>query len=137
MRRKILARTISDLILKIMKDQMLLLIDNSLFRIFLNAKTTTIPFKTMTWLHVHGNMATWQMPTQKSCILTFHDESTFRSGDVSHKRWIINEQASFFSKGQGRSHMISDFLIYHPSSRFFSLSLNLNLKKLRKDIRIC
>ena len=33
----------------------------------------------------------------------------------------MNEQASFFSKGQGRSHMISDFLVCHPSGPFFSL----------------
>ncbi|CAF1537526.1 unnamed protein product, partial [Rotaria sp. Silwood1] len=68
------------------------------------------------------DMATWQTPTKKPCILIFHDESTFRSGDVSHKRWIINEQASFFSKGKGRSRMISDFLVCHPSGPFFSLS---------------
>ena len=68
------------------------------------------------------DMATWQMPTQKPCILIFHDESTFRSGDVSHKRWIINEQASFFSKGQARSHMISHFLVCHPSGPFSSLT---------------
>ena len=69
-----------------------------------------------------GDKPIWRMPTQKPCILIFHDESTFRSGDVSHKRWIMNEQASFFSKGQGRSHMISDFLVCHPSGPFFSLS---------------
>ena len=34
----------------------------------------------------------------------------------------MNEKALFFSKGQGRSHMISDFLVCHPSGLFFSLS---------------
>ena len=32
------------------------------------------------------DLTTWQVPTQKPCILIFHDESTFRSGEVSHKR---------------------------------------------------
>ena len=66
-----------------------------------------------------GDTLTWQIPTQKPTVLIFHDESTFRSGDVSHKRWKINEQASFFNKGQGRSHMISFFLVCQPSGPFF------------------
>ena len=65
---------------------------------------------------------TWQIPTQKATVLIFHDESTFCSDDVSHKRWIINEQASFFNKGQSRSHIISDFLVCHPSGLFLSLA---------------
>ena len=69
-----------------------------------------------------GYKTIWRMATQKPCILIFHDKSTFRSGDVSHKRWIMNEKASFFSKGQGRSPMISDFLVCHPSGPLFSLS---------------
>ncbi|CAF2556502.1 unnamed protein product [Rotaria sp. Silwood2] len=69
-----------------------------------------------------SDMATWQTPTQKPCILIFHDESTFQSGDVSYKRCLIDEETSFFCKGKGRSHMISDFLICHPSGPFFSLS---------------
>ena len=81
-------------------------------------------------------MTTWQIPTQKSCILIFHDESTFRSGDVSHQRWITNEQASFFSKGQGRSHMTSNFLVCYPSSPFFRY-LNLHSNSHRKYIQIC
>ena len=51
-----------------------------------------------------------------------HDESTFRSGEVLHKRWTVEGKAPFFSKGQGRSHMVSDFLVAHPSGTFFSLS---------------
>ena len=34
----------------------------------------------------------------------------------------MDGQTSFFSKGQGRSHMLSDFLVEHPSGPFFSLS---------------
>ena len=51
-----------------------------------------------------------------------HDESTFRSGEVLHKRWTVEGKTPFFSKGQGRSHMVSDFLVAHPSGPFFLLS---------------
>jgi len=51
-----------------------------------------------------------------------HDESTFKSGEMSAKRWTIEEHTPFFSKGRGSSHMISDFLVQHPSGPFFSLS---------------
>lgn len=51
-----------------------------------------------------------------------HDESTFGSGEVSSKRWIYNNQAPFYSKGRGRSYMISDFLVMHQSGPFFQLS---------------
>lgn len=51
-----------------------------------------------------------------------HDESTFRSGEVSSKRWLSKETTSFFSKGRGRSLMISDFMVCHPSGPFFNLN---------------
>ena len=54
--------------------------------------------------------------------LQVHDESTFRSGEVSPKRWFFKENVPFFSKGRGRSHMVSDFLVEHPSGPFFELS---------------
>ncbi|CAF1284210.1 unnamed protein product [Rotaria sp. Silwood1] len=50
------------------------------------------------------------------------DESTFRSGEVGARRWVIDDSAPFFSKGRGRSYMISDFLVIHPSSPYFRLS---------------
>lgn len=57
-----------------------------------------------------------------SCLsLLVHDESTFRSGEVSPKRWFFRENTPFFSKGRGRSHMVSDFLVQHPSGPFFEL----------------
>jgi hypothetical protein len=55
-------------------------------------------------------------------LLLVHDESTFRSGEVSAKRWLYNDQAPFYSKGRGRSNMLSDFLVMHPSGPFFQLS---------------
>jgi hypothetical protein len=64
----------------------------------------------------------WISPTQRPCILMCHDESTFRSGEVSAKRWIMNDSGAFFSKGRGRSYMVSDFLVQHPSGPFFSLN---------------
>ncbi|CAF1519064.1 unnamed protein product [Adineta ricciae] len=64
----------------------------------------------------------WKMPTQSpASVLIFHDETTFRSGEVSAKRWVFENNAPFFSKGRGRSVMISDYLIMHPSGPFFTL----------------
>ncbi|CAF1466063.1 unnamed protein product, partial [Didymodactylos carnosus] len=51
-----------------------------------------------------------------------HGESTFRSREVSAKRWIFDDQAPFFSKGRGRSNMISDFLVMNLSRPFFTLN---------------
>ncbi len=53
-----------------------------------------------------------------------HDKSTFRSGEVSPKRWFFKENTPFFSKGRGRSYMISDFIVQHPTGPFFELSEN-------------
>ncbi|CAF4609996.1 unnamed protein product, partial [Rotaria sp. Silwood2] len=65
----------------------------------------------------------WITPkTPVPTILIYHDESTFRSGDVRAKRWIIDSSAPFFSKGHGRSVMISDFLVQHPSGPLFQLN---------------
>ena len=50
------------------------------------------------------------------------DESNFRSGEVAPKRWTIEGKTPFLSKGQGRSYMVSDFLVAHSSGPFFSLS---------------
>lgn len=36
-------------------------------------------------------------------------------------RWFFGDQTPFFSKGRGRSLMISDFLVMHPSGPFFTL----------------
>ena len=54
-------------------------------------------------------------------MVLVHDESTFRSGEVSNKRWFFGEETAFFSKGRGRSNMVSDFLVQHPSGPFFTL----------------
>jgi hypothetical protein len=51
-----------------------------------------------------------------------HDESTFRAGEISSKRWIIDDNAPFFNKGRGRSIMISDYIVQHPSGAFFRLN---------------
>ncbi|CAF1148224.1 unnamed protein product [Didymodactylos carnosus] len=70
-----------------------------------------------------GEIPMWIIPIQNPHrILIFHDESTFRSGEVSPKRWFFGENTPFFSKGRGLSHMISDFLVQHPSGPFFELS---------------
>ncbi|CAF1349103.1 unnamed protein product [Rotaria sordida] len=54
----------------------------------------------------------------QSCL---HDESTFQSGEMSTKRWLYYDQAPFYSKGRGKSNMLSDFLVMHSSGLFFQL----------------
>ncbi|CAF1273858.1 unnamed protein product, partial [Didymodactylos carnosus] len=54
----------------------------------------------------------------------FYDESCFRSGETTAKRWISSEMTTpFFSKGRGRSLILSDFLTAHPDNPFFQLSV--------------
>ncbi|CAF1391906.1 unnamed protein product [Adineta ricciae] len=51
------------------------------------------------------------------------DESCFRSGETSAKRWFYSgDTISFFNRDRGRSLMVSDFLIAHPENSFFQLS---------------
>ena len=58
-----------------------------------------------------------------SCLsLLVHDQSTFRSGEVSPKRWFFKENVRFFSKKYGPSHKVSDFPVEYPSGPFFELS---------------
>jgi hypothetical protein len=52
----------------------------------------------------------------------FHDESTFRCGEQFSKRWYVKGKEPFISKGRGKSLMVSDFLVAHPSGPFFSLN---------------
>lgn len=51
-----------------------------------------------------------------------HDESTFRSGEARAKRWLFDDSAPLFNKGNGRSVMVSDFLVQHPAGPFFQLN---------------
>ena len=90
-----------------------------------------------------GDQPTWCHPSKKPCVVLCesieftrrcsinminsnqsldHDESTFRSGEVSARRWIFGSEAPFFNKGRGQSHMISDFIVAHPTGPFFCLS---------------
>jgi hypothetical protein len=41
---------------------------------------------------------------------------------VSAKRWLYDDHAPFYSKGRGRSNMLSEFLVMHQSGPFFQLS---------------
>ncbi|CAM4846024.1 unnamed protein product, partial [Rotaria magnacalcarata] len=76
------------------------------------------------YLVAPGDHLDWLIPTQKPRILICHDESTFRSGEMTSRRWMSNETAPFFSKGRGRSLMLSDFMVCHPSGPFFYLNEN-------------
>lgn len=64
----------------------------------------------------------WILPMRKKRILISHDESTFRSGEVSRFRWIFPDKAPFFNKGRGRSIMISLFMVSHHESAIFELN---------------
>jgi hypothetical protein len=64
----------------------------------------------------------WIEPTEKPCVAFYHDESTFRCGEQTAKRWIMEGKEPFISKGRGRSLMVSDFLVAHPAGPFFNLS---------------
>ncbi len=41
----------------------------------------------------------WILPNEKPCVLICHDETTFRSGEQSAKRWQIDGNELFFNKG--------------------------------------
>ena len=64
----------------------------------------------------------WIKPIEKPCVLMFHDESTFRCGEQLTKRWFKKGNEPFISKGRGKSLMVSDFLVSHPSGPFFYLN---------------
>ncbi|CAF4049009.1 unnamed protein product [Rotaria sp. Silwood1] len=69
------------------------------------------------------NLPGWIKPEKKpGRILIFHDESTFRSGEIASRRWFYGDQAPFYSKGRGRSNMVSDFVVQHHSGPYFNLS---------------
>ncbi|CAF4315402.1 unnamed protein product [Rotaria sp. Silwood2] len=61
-----------------------------------------------------------QACSQKSA--DFKAADLTQSGAVSIKQWFFKENIPFFSKGRGRSHMVSDFLVQHPSGPLFELS---------------
>lgn len=41
----------------------------------------------------------WKEPIEKPCVIIFHDESTFRSHEQSHSRWMKRGHYPFISKG--------------------------------------
>jgi hypothetical protein len=61
------------------------------------------------------------MPLREKRILLAHDESTFRSGEISEYRWMFPELVSFFNKGRGRSIMLSGFIAQQSESDIFML----------------
>lgn len=63
----------------------------------------------------------WIARIERPCILMFHDESTFRSGEQSKYRLNRIGFEQFVNKGRGRSFMISDFIVCGEEP-FFSLT---------------
>ncbi|CAF4994978.1 unnamed protein product [Rotaria sp. Silwood1] len=60
-----------------------------------------LPRKDSYYLISEGAQPKWQIPTVGTpTILIFRDESTFRSGEVSAKRWLYDDQVPFYSKGR-------------------------------------
>ena len=49
-----------------------------------------------------------------------HDKSTYKSGEISAKRWILEDNTPFYNKGRGGSIMTSAFLVMHDGGPFFS-----------------
>jgi hypothetical protein len=68
----------------------------------------------------------WKAPKEgvQPIVLICHDESTFRSGEQFNSIWNVQGVTRFFNKGKGRSYMVSDFMVLHPSSPFFFLDEN-------------
>ena len=46
-----------------------------------------------------NNNTQFNLPLRDKRILIAHDESTFRSGEISEYRWMFPELATFFNKG--------------------------------------
>ncbi|CAF1301147.1 unnamed protein product [Rotaria sordida] len=44
----------------------------------------------------------WVKPDIHPIILICHDESTYKSGEICAKRWIVEDNAPFYNKGRGR-----------------------------------
>ena len=51
-----------------------------------------------------------------------HDVSRFRCGEQLTKRWFKKGNEPFICKGSGKSLMVSDFLVSHPSGPLFNLN---------------
>ena len=68
----------------------------------------------------------WKIPIKTEQgprrILVSHDESTLKSGEMTIKSWRFGLNSPFYSKGRGRSILVSDFIIQHPTCPFFELS---------------
>jgi hypothetical protein len=47
-------------------------------------------------------------------ILLCNDETCHKSGEMSAKRWMFENDHPFYNKGRGRSIMVSDFIVQHP-----------------------
>ncbi|CAF1112728.1 unnamed protein product, partial [Brachionus calyciflorus] len=71
--------------------------------------------------HYENGILKWMEPVRNKKLFVSHDESIFRSGEVSSYRWIFLDQAPFFNKGKGRSIMISIFMIQSKTVDLFEL----------------
>ena len=63
-------------------------------------------------------LASWIAPLEHLYIIMCHDQSTFRSGEQRSSRWMFNKSAVFYNKGQGKSMMLSYFLLQHEEGIF-------------------
>ena len=58
-----------------------------------------------------------------SCSSVVHDESCFRNGETTARRWFSSEETTrFLNKRKGRSLMLSGFHVSCPEGPFFELS---------------
>ncbi len=64
----------------------------------------------------------WIKPTEKPCVILFHDETTYNSTDTCSKKWTHHDHTSFYNKSRGRNLMFSGFIVAHEHFSYFNLS---------------
>ena len=110
-----------------------------------------------------NNNISWVRPIRKEdgslpIILVAHDETTFRSYDMSNKRWFFADNAPFFNKGyfkntflilgilrnicsikyyigKGLGYMLSDFIVFFLEKLILH-SMKMSRKRLSKNTLI-
>ena len=69
-----------------------------------------------------GPIQAWLNPIEaKPRILICHNESTYKSGEIQHSRWLFPENSPFYNKGKGRSIMLSMFMVHYRDIPFIEL----------------
>jgi hypothetical protein len=82
-----------------------------------------LSIKSQVYQQTKSEPINWVDPSEDPpFIIICHDESTFRSGEQQSFKWIFVNNSCFFNKGQGRSLMLSYFLVQHKFLDIFELN---------------